>query len=311
MQSPCGRALPALAVTLALAACGAPAILPAPAVHGASPARAPLRLDRGLIVVDVALETGAGWRTTPLVLDLGAGIPLTATADVLSWAASRPPADGPSTRTVSTAHGDRLTLQRRVLAGVRLADRIWRAVDASEAGWSPQYAPPVQIGVLGWPLLLSTPLAIDLPGGFIEAAPPVEPADCIPFTLDERGVVVTLEIDGRAVPAILDTAATATLVTDPALAGLGAVHLAGRPVEVGERHPVDLPGLPAPMLVGVPFFAAYRVTLDGPRRCLRLDPPGSSRAASSEPDPLSGTRVGCHPTHRDTFGPTRFPGEGT
>lgn len=229
-------------------------------------------LEKGLLKTEVqVLDRTGQWRVSPQVLDLGSGLALTFTPDVLEGAQPGLGPEGP-TRRFTNARGDALQSRSRRVAAVKFAGRLWVDTLAAEAVWHEDYAPPLELGVIGWSLLERERVTIDVEKGELTLAPSQPGCAGIPVTVDGRGIVVQVEIGGRRIDAILDTAATGTITTDPNLADASPVRMGGREVEVGAIHHVDLRGLPAPVLVGVPFFRAQRVTIDLPARCLTLHP---------------------------------------
>ncbi len=258
-----------LVVTVSILGCGSvPDTEGGARLLAAAEPRAPLTLDAGLLRTEVfVLDQSGQWRSSQQVLDLGSALPLTLTSKMLVAAQPGRGPHGPTHR-FRNARGDTLESRSTRIAGVRFAGRLWVDSLAAEAVWHEDYAPPLRFGVVGWPLLAQERITVDLAAGVLTLAPSQATCHGTPIVVDGRGVVVSVDVDGERIDAILDTAATATITTDKRLARAKSVRMGDRVVNVGPIHHLDLPGLPAPLLIGVPFFAAHRVTIDLPGECL-------------------------------------------
>lgn len=263
----------ALALVTLVAGCGT-ARLAHPPVAVVAEGRAPVHLDHDLVVTELSLRDRAGaWRATPVLLDLGSALPLTLTTEVAAWADVT---WSGATRTFRNARGDALTARRGEVAGAAFAGLEATALPVTESVWAPDYAPPVPLGHLGWPFLAERRVTLDLGAGELRQAPS-RPGPCagVPLAAGGAGLTVRVSISGREVTAILDTAAQATIVTDPTLAGEGPITLVGGPtVDAGPRVHVSEAQLPERVLLGAPFFARQVVTIDVPAGCLEVRPTG-------------------------------------
>ena len=131
---------------------------------------APLVVEAGLLRTEVqVLDDGGAWRSRALVLDLGSSRAVTLLPGDFERMAVASAEQG--TLRFSNARGDAMEAKVRVAAGVRFAGTGWAAVPVSEAVWHPDYAPPLALGVIGWPLLARHRVTVDVAAGRIELGP--------------------------------------------------------------------------------------------------------------------------------------------
>ncbi len=186
-------------------------------------ARVPMALVDGIPVVDVtvsgrpyrfALDTGAG----------GHGRIRPAVAEALGLAV---------TGIVRAGDGSGAVQERRNFAATALSvgDIRFEGVQLTEMGDIPGRLQSVD-GIIGRGLFAELLLAIDYAGGTVALSRGAPPASAAASEASQRGIVVSLDIGGRAVPAVIDTGnAMAPLVLPTALAdGLrsGEARQAGR-----------------------------------------------------------------------------------
>ena len=237
-------------------------------------------LVEGLPVTTAQIRDASGaLRPVRLVLDTGARLPLFIQKPVFEWAA-RAPRSTEGYRRFANVRGDVLTARTIRVAEVHFGALILEDVAATEAVWHPDYAPPVRLGLLGWSAFEGQRLLIDLARGRLIVGRSAPDAPCAaPLTIEDGSLVVTLEAKARRVRAILDTAATHTFVTDPVLMNAAFVLPGVGSIDTGARHALAKPSgaaalfMDAPdVILGAPFFAAQRVTLDLARRCVDVAP---------------------------------------
>ena len=238
----------ALLALLATTACAhAPAFRARSLPSGGAAAVA---LQAGLLVT----TTDVAGHPIELVVDLAATHPLTLPAEALARVGARPTGDSvryqDATGTVLEARV--FTVSELTWAGV-----TWRDVRAVEARWSPDYAPPVRLGVLGLPLLRGLRVALSVASGAVTLAPESAcPRDAIRLDTAD-GLVAAGRLDDDDVAILIDTAATGDIATTRARGGRHRLWLG--PLDLGEIDlvPADLPAVPADVILGTPFLAAH------------------------------------------------------
>lgn len=264
---------------LALSACSSSPLITQRST-AAKPTVVAVEMVKGLPVTTAQIRDGSGTRRpVRLVLDTGANLPLFIEKPVFKWAA-RTPQSTDGYRRFANVRGDVLTARTIRVAEVRFGALTLNDVATTEAVWHPDYAPPVRLGILGWPAFDGQRLLIDLARSRLIVGRSASDAPCsVPLLIEDGSLIVTLQVGRRPVRAVLDTAATHTFVTDPALLKVAFVMPGVGPIDVGARHAMPRPtgvgamfaDVPA-VILGAPFFQAQRVTIDFARRCLDVAP---------------------------------------
>lgn len=235
---------------------------------------------KGLPVTTAQVRDGSGnLRPVRLVLDTGAHLPLFIEQPVFKWAA-RAAQSTDGYRRFANVRGDVLTARTIRVAEVQFGALTLKDVATTEAVWHPDYAPPVRLGILGWPAFEGQRLLIDLAQARLIVGRSAPDAPCgVALRVEDGSLFVMLKVGNRTVRAVLDTAATRTFVTDPALMKAAFVLPGVGVIELGARHAmpratgVGAMFADAPeVILGAPFFTAQRVTIDFARRCLDVVP---------------------------------------
>jgi|GEM_PF-3049001 len=253
----------ALVLVGALTACGtAPAFESRGAPEGTLTVATPRE---GLLVTAAEVDGVA----VPLVLDLASAHAMTLTAEDAARVRAR--ATGDTVR-YWDATGAPLEAPVYRVETLRWAGVTWRGVRAPGARWSEGFAPPVRAGVLGLPLVRGLRVVLSVPDGVVRVLPSAPcPEDSAPIELD-GGVIVRGELDGEAVDVLIDTAATGDIATTSARGGLHRLRLGGIDAGEVELTPLDLPEVPADVILGTPFLGQHRaVVIDLGSRCLFLE----------------------------------------
>lgn len=231
---------------------------------------------KGLPVTTAHVRDTAGtMRPVRLVLDTGANLPIFIEKPVFEWA-ERAPESTDGHRRFANIRGDVLKARTIRLAAVRFGALTLEDVSATEAVWHPDYTPPVQLGLLGWLAFDGQRLMLDLARQRLIVGRSASDAPCnAPLLIEDGSLFIELRAADRSVRAILDTAATHTFVTDPALLTAALTMPGVGAIEVGARHVMPKPAgvgalfADAPdVILGAPFFSAQRVTIDFARRCV-------------------------------------------
>jgi len=252
--------------TLLLACGSAP---PFAARDPADGAPSPLSLQAELLVTEAAL-TGTATRTEPLVLDLGSAFAATLPAEALAALGARR-----TDELVRFVDARGVALRSPVWIVPRLAwgGWVWRDVRVVEARWSDGFAPPLRVGVIGRRLLDGLRVIVRVADGVVRVAPsaPCGPGG-VAFTLDGGGIL-DARVAGAPARVLLDSAATAHIATRPGGGGARVVSIGGHDLGALDVVALDLPGVPADLILGVPLFATRReVVIDLGARCLELTP---------------------------------------
>lgn len=202
-----------------------------------------------------------------LVLDLGSTHALTLTRNTLTRLSARPTGE---THTFTDASGNSLTAAVYILPVLRWGGVEWRNVRVIDARWHPDYEPPLKVGVLGRRLFQGLRITLDFNNGRVQLAASTGCGPrAIPIT-ERWGVVVPVTINGEQVQALIDTAATHNVTTEPRFAGVASLALGGeaRPARFVEAN---LEGLPTSVLLGTPFLQANTITIDLGARCVESE----------------------------------------
>jgi len=270
------RALALLLAAATLAACAPRPTVVAPADPCRPPPRAvaTLREARNFLLVDATLNG----QPAALLVDTGADI---TTLTPLAAAALRLPADPAHNRRLAGITGSVAapggTLHRLALGGHEIATD--RSIGVSALPTLAGLDPPVA-GLLGADVLAGFEVELDLPAGRMALYPPPPRAACPGWRPWPQAAAAKLHrtssglehldvlVDGRAVPALLDTGARTTLITRETAAALGVtapmlaadaprtgVGVGGSSAEF-RRHRFATLGLPGAMARDVPVNIA-------------------------------------------------------